>query len=45
VTVVTEKGQVAGKPRIEPNAGPPPTAPTAPIGVGVGVAGSWHDAV
>jgi hypothetical protein len=42
VTVVTEKGQVAGKPRIEPHAGPPPAAP---IGVGLGDAGSWHDAV
>jgi hypothetical protein len=42
VTVVTEKGQVAGKPCIEPRASPPPGAP---IGVGLGDAGSWHDAV
>jgi len=42
VTVVTEKGKVAGKPRIEPQAGLPPIAP---IGVGLGDAGSWHDAV
>ena|GEM_PF-4950361 len=42
MTVVTEKGKVAGKPRIEPQAGLPPIAP---IGVGLGDAGSWHDAV